>query len=120
MNDIQRTLQKQRAFYNTGKTKDVRFRLAQLKKLRIALEASEAQIEEAMLADFGKCAFEVYTTEFSLVISEIKDFERPLKAVDKDENRAKSDGNDSRKKARLPKNHTGLCSSYRRGTIRCS
>ena len=79
MESIQKTIQKQRAFFNTGKTKDVGFRIAQLKKLRIALEANEAEIEKAMLADFGKCAFEVYTTEYSLIISGIKEFERNLR-----------------------------------------
>lgn len=79
MMNIQETIQKQRDFYNAGKTKDIGFRLAQLKKFRYALEANEAELENAMLADFGKCAFEVYTTEYSLVIGSIKEFERNLR-----------------------------------------
>lgn len=79
MMNIQETIQKQRDFYNAGKTKDIGFRLAQLKKFRHALEANEAELENAMLADFGKCAFEVYTTEYSLVIGSIKEFERNLR-----------------------------------------
>lgn len=79
MSDIKKTIQKQRAFFNSGKTKDIGFRIAQLKKLRIALIKNEDNIQKAMLADFGKCAFEVYTTESALIISGIKEFERNLR-----------------------------------------
>lgn len=79
MKNIQEVIQRQRDFYNSGKTKDLNFRLAQLKKFRRALEANEAELEKAMRDDFGKCAFEVYTTEYSLVIGSIKEFERNLK-----------------------------------------
>lgn len=79
MESIQQTLLKQRTFFNTGKTKDIGFRIAQLKKFRKALEANEKELEKALLADFGKCAFEVYTTEYSLIISSIKEFERNLR-----------------------------------------
>ena len=79
MMQIKETINRQRAFYKSGKTKDISFRIAQLNKLRIALEKNEEGIQKAMMADFGKCAFEVYTTETAIVINGIKEFERKLR-----------------------------------------
>ena len=79
MIDISKTVAKQKAFYLTGASRDVSFRLAQLKKLRVALQANQSDIEQAMYADFRKSAFEVYTSEFALIISDIKKFERNLR-----------------------------------------
>ncbi len=79
MSGIKETVKKQRAFFNSGKTKDIGYRIAQLKKLKIALLDNEENIQKAMSADFGKCPFEVYATEFALIISGIKEFERHLR-----------------------------------------
>lgn len=79
MNIYEETLAKQRAFFKSGKTLDIGFRIEQLRKLRVALNAHEQALTDAMKQDFGKCAFEVYTTEVALVVSGIKEFERNLR-----------------------------------------
>ena len=79
MGDIKTTLEMQKDFFRTGKTKDIKFRAEQLKKLRQALQDAEQDFYDAMQADFGKCAFEVYVSELALVISGIKDAERHLR-----------------------------------------
>lgn len=61
----------QRAFFNTNKTKDIAFRIEQLKKLKQLLKANEAQLEKAIFADFGKSPFDNYSTEIALLYAEI-------------------------------------------------
>ena len=90
--DIKATLEKQRIFYKSGKTKDAGFRIEQLKKLRLAIMEREQDFYDAMMADFGKCEFEVYTSELALVISGIKEYERNLRRWTRTRTVAKSMG----------------------------
>jgi len=69
--DIQAILQQQRQFFNTGKTKDVGFRIAQLKKLNQVIKDHEILIIEALKTDLNKAICESYTTEFIVVYQEI-------------------------------------------------
>jgi aldehyde dehydrogenase (NAD+) len=80
MMDIKKTIQRQRAFFNAGETRDIGFRIEQLKKLKAELVRREADIEKALHDDFSKCAFETYATEIGLILSGIDEFERHLKA----------------------------------------
>ncbi len=80
MTDIKQTVIDQRAFFNSGRTKDIGFRIDQLKKLKNAIIKYEADIEKALFEDFGKCEFEAYATEIGLIISGITEFEKHLKA----------------------------------------
>ncbi len=80
MEDIKRTIGAQRAFFNAGHTRDIGFRIEQLRKLKREIVKREADIEQALKADFGKCAFETYATEIGLVLSGINEFEKHLKA----------------------------------------
>ena len=52
----------QREFFNTGKTKDISFRITQLKNLQKAVIDHEAAIIAALKADLHKSEFETYTT----------------------------------------------------------
>ena len=79
MQIITQTVQKQRDFFHTGKTRSLDFRIDQLKKLKYALEQNDSAIQKALYADFGKCAYEAYATEIALALSETKDFIRHLK-----------------------------------------
>ena len=63
--------QRQRAFYQTGATLSVEFRMEALKKLRQALAENETAIAQALHSDLGKAATESYMCETGLVISEI-------------------------------------------------
>lgn len=69
--EIKDVIAQQKAFFNTNATKDVSFRLAQLKKLKQALKENEALFYEAIYQDFGKSEFETYVSELSLIYHEI-------------------------------------------------
>ena len=64
-------LEKQRAYYKTGVTVPVEFRIAQLKKLYAAVKKYELQVGEALKADLGKSHFEGFMCERGMVLSEI-------------------------------------------------
>ena len=62
---------KQRAFYDSGATLPVAYRIAALKKLRQAVRDNETAIAEALRADLGKSRSESYMCETGMVLSEI-------------------------------------------------
>lgn len=70
-NQIIEIIEKQRAFFSTGATLDVNYRIAALKKLRAALEQKESAIAQALHTDLGKSAEESYMCETGIVRSEI-------------------------------------------------
>lgn len=67
-------IEAQRAFFNTNKTKDIDFRIAQLKKLESVLKANQSLMDEAIYKDFKKDSFENYATELALIFHEIKNY----------------------------------------------
>ncbi|MFK5857361.1 MAG: aldehyde dehydrogenase [Bacteroidota bacterium] len=69
----------QSSFFNTNSTKNIKFRIKQLKKFRSLLKASEKLLDEAIYKDFKKSSFENYLTELSLVYHEINLAIRSLK-----------------------------------------
>jgi aldehyde dehydrogenase (NAD+) len=60
---ILETLERQRKFFTSGKTRDVEFRLGKLRELKQAIKKYELQIIEALAADLAKSEFEAYETE---------------------------------------------------------
>ncbi len=62
---------KQRQFFNTGKTKDVEFRIQQLKKLRQLIVDNEQGIMDALKKDLNKSPMEAYGTEIGFMIADI-------------------------------------------------
>ncbi|MBQ0167442.1 MAG: aldehyde dehydrogenase family protein [Treponema sp.] len=60
----------QRAFFNTGATLDVSWRIAQLKKLRDAMYTYETELEEALARDLGRTVTEAYFCDIGTVILE--------------------------------------------------
>ncbi len=61
----------QRAFFFTGKSKDIGFRIRRLTALTQAIEKHEAPILKALREDLGKHEAEAYTTEIAPVLHEI-------------------------------------------------
>ena len=61
----------QKAFFATHQTKDVAFRIAQLRKLKNAIHNYQQKIEDALWKDLHKSPQEAYLTEISIVTSEI-------------------------------------------------
>lgn len=60
-----------RQFFATHITKDIDFRVTQLKKLRSAIEKNERNLMDAVKTDLNKHEFEAYGTEIALVLKEI-------------------------------------------------
>ena len=71
-------VQSQKSFFATGKTKDVAFRKAQLKKLKYAIDDSQETITEALFQDLGKPKFEAVLTEVAYCGEEIDYFLKHL------------------------------------------
>lgn len=71
MQNIENLIKKQRAFFNTQKTKDVNFRIQQLKKLKIVIQNKEKDISEALKKDLGKAPTEAYMAEIGMVLEEL-------------------------------------------------
>lgn len=64
--------QNQKNFFNSNQTKSIDFRKQQLKKLKKLLKENQDVLFEAIYRDFKKAKFETYTTELSLLYSEIE------------------------------------------------
>ncbi len=77
--DIAKTIEMQRSFFMTHKTKDIQFRLVALRKLRKAIWEYEHKIYQALYADLKKSKNESYGTEIGIVLSEISMHIRNLK-----------------------------------------
>jgi aldehyde dehydrogenase (NAD+) len=67
------------AFFSTQITKDIDYRVAQLRKLKIAIIQYQDKIELALWDDLHKSPEEAYLTEISIVLSEIEHHIQHLK-----------------------------------------
>jgi len=66
-------IQAHRQFFNANKTKDVAFRIQQLKKFYSVIRANEAFLMKAIDDDFKKSQFDTFTNELALLYCDIKD-----------------------------------------------
>lgn len=64
-------LEKQKEFFKSGKTLDIKFRIEYLKKLKVAIKNNEKEILEALKFDLGKSETEAYMCEVGLTLDEI-------------------------------------------------
>ncbi len=64
-------VEQQKAFFQTGATFSVPFRIAALKKLRDCIQRRESDIFAALRSDLGKSDFESYMCEVGMVLSEL-------------------------------------------------
>ena len=71
MSHYQQLLEKQRAFFATGKTKNTEFRIEQLTRLRQVVLEKHGDIEQSLNQDLRKCEFEAFVTEVTAIIDEI-------------------------------------------------
>lgn len=76
---MQEYLNRQREFFHTNRTKDVNFRIRQLKTLEEVLKAHENLLLDAIYKDFKKSEFETIATELVLIYKEINLAKRKLK-----------------------------------------
>jgi aldehyde dehydrogenase (NAD+) len=68
----------QRAFFNTGATRSIDFRINQLDRLKKAILAYEERIAHALFLDLGKSEQEIITTEIGFTLTEISTIKRNL------------------------------------------
>jgi len=59
ISNIKSVIDKQRDFFESNATRDIDFRIEQLKKLKKAIQENEDNIYEALSADFKKSKFEL-------------------------------------------------------------
>ncbi len=69
---IQQIYQGQSLFFKTNRTKDVQFRLKQLRLFLSVVQKYSKNIEEALWSDLRKSPEEAFLTEISIVIAELK------------------------------------------------
>jgi aldehyde dehydrogenase (NAD+) len=71
LQDLEGIVDTQRGFFQSGETKELGFRLTQLRKLKEILEKNEKRIYNALHQDLGKPPMESYTGELGVLIVEI-------------------------------------------------
>lgn len=81
--EIQEIVSKQKAFFKTQQTKNLRFRKMYLEKLRDLILENENLLYEAIYKDFGKSKFDTFTTEISFILNDIKYYLNNLKSLSK-------------------------------------
>jgi len=69
--EIQPMLQAQRAFYRSGETRRVVYRIKALKALKKTIQGLEKQIYEVLAKDLHKPVFETYTSEIGMIYEDI-------------------------------------------------
>lgn len=78
-------IRQQRQFFAAGKTKDLAFRIEQLKRLKQAVLDNKTAIMDALKADLNKPTFEAYATEIGVIreidyaLKNIKSWVKPKK-----------------------------------------
>ncbi len=72
MTDISSAIYKQREYFRSGATLAVDYRINALKRLKVAIQANEEQIFDALKKDLNKAPYETYMTEVGIILDEIK------------------------------------------------
>lgn len=70
---LKQVIDSQRAYFKTGETRPLTFRLSQLRRLKQALKAYEQLLLDALAKDLGKHPLESYMTELGLLYHHIDD-----------------------------------------------
>ncbi len=84
---ISEMLQQQRQFFSTGATKDIAFRITQLKTLKRAIEEQKHVILQGLKADLHKPEFEAYGAEIFVLkeinqaLKNLRSWTKPKKAA---------------------------------------
>jgi aldehyde dehydrogenase (NAD+) len=69
--EISKIVEKQKEFFETGRTFDVNYRIAMLKKFKQAILENEEEINKALKEDLGKSETETYMCEIGMTLSEL-------------------------------------------------
>jgi aldehyde dehydrogenase (NAD+) len=68
--DIKLLLDRQRNFFDSGRTKDIAFRKEKLETLHAILGENEKKVMDALGHDLSKSAYEGYMTEFGIILAD--------------------------------------------------
>lgn len=68
---IEKIVERQRKFFSTDRTKELRFRLEALSRLEMSIKEHEEDINAALKKDLNKSAFESYMTEVGMTLAEL-------------------------------------------------
>ena len=77
---IKNIINKQRQFYNKGKTNSYEFRIRALNRLEYGIHKYEKQFYKALRQDLNKSPYESYMTEIAMVLNEIRYVKKHLKS----------------------------------------
>lgn len=77
--DIHQIVTTQKEFFLSGKTLDIKFRKAQLVKLKEAIKKYEKELVDALHQDLGRCEAEAYFCDIGDTIMEINEYIKGLK-----------------------------------------
>lgn len=83
--DIHNLVEKQRQFFNTGITLDIKYRKEQLKRLKKMLKDNQEKIIEALHIDLGRSPMESYLVDIGDTIMEIDEYIKGVKKWNKPE-----------------------------------
>lgn len=83
MDTIKDLINNQKNFFESNKTKDINFRIKNLKKLKKIVKDNEEEILNSLKVDLGKSDFEGYTSEIGMVYDEINYMIKNLKKLSK-------------------------------------
>jgi aldehyde dehydrogenase (NAD+) len=72
-------LAEHKEFFETGETKNIDFRITQLKRLKVVIQNNEELLMEALKKDLNKSQFESYAAEVGYLYDSISYFTRNLK-----------------------------------------
>ena len=81
---IEQIVAKQRAFFATGATLSVDYRIEALKKLKETIIKNEDKIASALKADLGKSGFESYMCEIGLTLNELSHMLKHIRSYAKE------------------------------------
>lgn len=77
--EIEKIVERQRAWFESGATLDLSLRAKALARLKETVRSHEQEIQKALCADLGKGRFESYMCETGLTMSEITYMQKHLK-----------------------------------------
>ncbi len=77
--EIRYKLQEQKRYFDSGETRDIKFRIKQLKKLKQAIVDHEKEILDAISADLRRSDVEAYITEIAILFQDIDHTVRNLR-----------------------------------------
>ena len=83
--DIHNIVLRQKEFFLTGKTLDIKYRKQQLKALKEALLKNREKLEKALYEDLGRCDAEAYFCDIGDVVMEINEYIKGLRKWSKPE-----------------------------------